>query len=305
MVIKKLLLHPRGRIGLFIVASIILIALLAPVIAKYDPYDILHRDKVKQPPSITHILGTDASGGDIFSKVIYGARVSLTIGLLTGISTTLLGALLGILAGYIGGAVDFIIMRLADVLLVIPTLPLMILLAAYFSPRFYMIIIIFTLFGWTGISRTIRSRVLSLKSQNYILAAKQFGAKSSYIIFKHIFPAISPLLIISGVLSSAGVMLAEAGLSFIGFGDPQAISWGKMLNEAQQNHGLLFRAWWWIIPPGLSIFITVIGFMQIGYALEEIFNPKIYKDRLSRKLFKKFVKNEKKNRRVQVGVNNV
>lgn len=287
--LKGIAKHPTGRIGLVIVLLMAIVALGAKWIAPYDPYDLFDRDMPRLAPSGEHLLGTDHVGNDILSKLIYGARISLIVGLSTGISSTLLGAILGMMAGYMGGWFDTLIMRAVDVLMTIPSLPLMILIATYIGTQFYMIIIIFTLLGWTGMARTVRAQVLSLKSQKYITAAELAGASRPYVMFKHILPEVSPLLIVSGVLSAAGVMVAEAGLSFLGFGDPKAISWGKMLYEAQANHGLLLKAWWWVLPPGFTIFVTVIGFMLVGYALEELVNPRVKQMRLMQKLYGKLV----------------
>ncbi|MEW6522926.1 MAG: ABC transporter permease [Bacillota bacterium] len=290
MTLRRLLRHPTGRVGLLLILLVTLVALAAPALAPFDPYNLDHRTVRRARPGGVHWLGTDAFGNDILSKLIYGARISLVVGLSTGIIVTLTGAAMGIAAGYLGGLADTLVMRTADILFVIPGLPLMIMLATYFGTRFYMIIIIFTILGWAGVARMIRSQVLSLKSQNYVVAAETAGATSLYVMSRHILPAVSPLLIVNGVLASAGVMVAEAGLSFLGFGDPVAVSWGKMLQEAQANHGLLFRAWWWIIPPGLAIFVTVLGFMLTGYALEEIFNPQVRRARMSQRLFRRLRK---------------
>jgi peptide/nickel transport system permease protein len=290
--LKGIFKHPTGRVGLSIVLFVITISIFAKFVSPYDPYDLFSRDMPRLAPSATHILGTDHIGNDILSKLIYGARVSLIVGITTGISATLLGAVLGMMAGYLGGWFDIIIMRAVDVLMTIPSLPLMILIATYVGTQFYMIIIIFTMLGWTGMARTIRAQVLSLKSQKYITAAELAGASRSYVMFRHILPEVSPLLIVSGVLSAAGVMVAEAGLSFLGFGDPKAISWGKMLFEAQANHGLLLKAWWWVLPPGFTIFFTVIGFMLVGYALEELVNPRVKQMRLMQRLYSKLVGNK-------------
>jgi peptide/nickel transport system permease protein len=287
--LKGILKHQTGRIGLIMVAFVIVIAIFAHYISPYDPYDLFSRDLPRLAPSAGHLLGTDHIGNDILSKLIYGARVSLIVGIITGISSTLLGAVLGMMAGYLGGWFDTLIMRAVDVLMTIPSLPLMILIATYVGTQFYMIIFIFTLLGWTGMARTIRAQVLSLKSQKYITAAELAGASRPYVMFRHILPEVSPLLIVSGVLSAAGVMVAEAGLSFLGFGDPKAISWGKMLFEAQANHGLLLKAWWWVLSPGIAISITVIGFMLVGYALEEIVNPRVRQMRVMQRLYSKLV----------------
>jgi peptide/nickel transport system permease protein len=270
---KRLWNHPRGRIGVAVTMATILIALLAAVISPSNPYDLDDRDEPRLPPSVRHFLGTDTFGNDVLSKLIYGTRVSLTVGLVTGLCTTLVGGSMGILAGYVGGLTDNLIMRLCDVLFVIPGLPLMILLANFFGTSYIMLIVIFTILGWAGLARLIRSQVLSLRTREFVQVSEAMGAPKRYVMLRHILPAVSPLLIVDGVLASAGVMVAEAGLSFLGFGDPRAISWGKMLYEAQAGHALLFKAWWWVLPPGLAIFVTALGFMMVGYALEDLLNP--------------------------------
>lgn len=276
-VLRRMWRLPRGRVGVCITLAVVLVAVLAPVLAPYDPYDITQRDARRLPPGRGHWLGTDSYGNDILSKLIYGARVSLIVGLATGVAVTLVGTFMGILAGYTGGWVDTIIMRACDVIFVVPGLPLMILLANYLGTRFYMIIVIFTVLGWAGMARMIRAQVLSVRARDFVVASRSIGASRWHIMAEHILVSVSPLMIVNGVLNAAGVMVAEAGLSFLGFGDPTAVSWGKMLFEAQSGHALLFGAWWWVVPPGLAIFVTVFGFMMAGYALEEVLNPHIPK----------------------------
>ena len=279
--------HPQGRVGLILAVLLILCAVFAPLLAPFDPYDVTQRGEKGLAPSLLHPLGTTISTGqDIFSMLIYGARVSLTVGIVTGIATAIIGACLGILAGYAGGFLDMLIMRVVDVLLVIPTLPLTIVLTNLFGKSYVMIILIFTLFGWTGMARVIRSQVLVLKGSNYVKAAELAGAGRGYIMFRHILPGVSHLLIMSTALTSAGIMVAEAGLSFLGLGDPTAVSWGKMLAEAQSGGVLLFGHWWWILAPGIGIFLSVFAFMRIGLALEEIFNPRMKRSSSLMKLFR-------------------
>ena len=261
-------------------------AVFAPVISPYDPYDVTQRDIGGLPPSGAHILGTTSWGEDIFSMLIYGTRVSLGIGITTGLLIAFIGSFMGILAGYLGKATDMIIMRTVDVLLVIPTLPITIVLTNLFGKSYLMMIIIFTAFGWTGLARVIRSQVLVIRNSNYVKAAELCGANKWYIMFRHILPGVTNLLIMNTALTSAGIMVAEAGLSFLGLGDPKAFSWGKMLAEAQSGGALMLGYWWWVISPGIAIFIAVSTFMLIGYAMEDIFNPKMKKSNSVYKLYK-------------------
>ncbi|MDP3130857.1 MAG: ABC transporter permease [Bacillota bacterium] len=283
----KLWKHPKGRIGLIVLAILVICAVFAPLIAPFDPYDVTERAAKGLAPSWEHLLGTTiTTGQDIFSMLIYGTRVSLMIGIITGISIAFIGAIMGILAGYVGGMVDTVIMRVVDIMLVIPTLPLIIVLTNIFGKTYFMIIVIFAVFGWTGLARVIRSLVLVLKNANYVKAAELAGASRWHIMIKHILPGVSHLLIMSTALSCAGIMVAEAGLSFLGLGDPTAISWGKMLAEAQTGGALLFGHWWWILAPGIGIFLAVFSFMRIGLVLEETFNPRMKQSNNMYKIFK-------------------
>ncbi len=285
--IKKLWLHPKGRLGLIIVACLVIVAVLAPVLAPYDPYDVTQRAAKGLRPSLQHPLGTTiTTGQDIFSMLIYGSRVSLIIGVTTGLAIAFLGALMGVMAGYIGGFADNLIMRVVDILLVIPTLPLIIVLTNLLGRSYFVIVLVFVAFGWTGLARVIRSLVLVLKNSNYVKAAELAGASRWYVMTKHILPGTSHLIIMNTTLTCAGIMVAEAGLSFLGLGDPTAISWGKMLAEAQGGGALLFGAWWWILAPGLGIFLAVFSFMRIGIVMEEAFNPRMKASSSIHKLFK-------------------
>lgn len=285
--IKKLWQHPKGRLGLILVSLLVLVAILAPVLAPYDPYDVTQRAEKGLRPSLQHPLGTTiTTGQDILSMLIYGSRVSLMIGICTGVAIAFLGALMGVMAGYVGGFVDNLIMRVVDILLVIPTLPLIIVLTNLLGRSYFVIVLVFVAFGWTGLARVIRSLVLVLKNSNYVKAAELAGASRWYIMTKHILPGTSHLLIMNTTLTCAGIMVAEAGLSFLGLGDPTAISWGKMLAEAQGGGALLFGAWWWILAPGAGIFLAVFSFMRIGIVMEEIFNPRMKASSSIYKLFK-------------------
>lgn len=284
---KKLWKHRQGRVGLIIAGILIVCAVFAPIIAPYDPYDVTQRAEKGLSPSWEHLLGTSiTTGQDIFSMLIYGARSSLSIGVITGITIAVLGSILGIAAGYIGGWVDTVIMRVVDVLLVIPTLPLVIVMTNVLGTSYAVIVLVFAAFGWTGLARVIRAQVMLLKNANYVKAAELMGASKWYIMWRHILPAVSNLLIMSTALTSAGIMVAEAGLSFLGLGNPEAVSWGKMLADAQSSGAMLFGHWWSILAPGVGIFLAVFSFMRIGLAMEEILNPRMRKGSSMVKVFK-------------------
>lgn len=217
------------------------------------------------------LLGTDHEGRDIFSQLIYGARISLFVGLLSAILSVSIGLLVGLIAGFLGGAVDELLMRFADALLVLPTLPLLIVLIAVLSPSIWNIIFAIGVLGWMGFSRTIRSQTLSLKERTFVEAAKASGAGTFYIIRRHILPNVMSLVYVTLATSVPNAIISEAALSFLGLFDPTVMSWGKMLHDAQSY----VEKWWWIVPPGISIALLALSFILIGYAIDEILNPKL------------------------------
>lgn len=278
--VLKILRNPKGRRGVILVGIVVLAAVFAPYLTPYalDDYDVANG---LAKPSAAHLLGTDKNGIDILTQILYGARISLIIGITTGLCVTLLGATLGIVSAYFGRVSAAVILNTINVLLVIPTTPLMMIMSNL-SSSYLMMIAIFTLIGWCGTARMVRAQVLSVMNMNFIRAAELAGGSKTYIMFRHIMPSISHLLIMNCALSCAGFMIAEAGLSFIGLGDPSVMSWGKILVAAQQS-AFTSGLWAWVLAPGAAIFITVFGFMQIGYALEEILNPRMKRKKIARK----------------------
>lgn len=234
------------------------------------------------------LLGTDrgigATGGhprDLFSTLVWGTRISLLIGLLSAIISTFAGLSLGLIAGYVGGAVDQIIMRFADVLLIIPSLPLLIVLSMILSPSIWNLILIISVMGWMGFSRQTRSMVLSLRERAFIEAAKSSGAGTFYIIEKHIIPNVFALVYVTLATAVPGAIVYEASLSWLGLFDPNVVSWGRILYEFDLAHVLTGVAeyWFWVIPPGVAITLLAISFILIGFALDEILNPRLRKRR--------------------------
>ena len=285
--LKKIWGNSQGRIGLIMIALLLLVAVAAPVIAPYDPYDVALRDDKGLAPSLDHLLGTSiTTGQDVFSMLLYGTRVSICIGIVTGLAIALIGSVLGVMAGYGGFLADTVIMRLVDIMLVIPTLPLTILITNVFGKSYVVIVLVFVLFGWPALARTVRSQVLQIKNNDYVKAAELAGAGKGYIMFRHILPGVSHLVVMSTALTCAGIMIAEAGLSFLGLGNPTTISWGKMLADAQSGGSVLFGQWWTIIAPGIGIFLAVFSFMRVGLAVEEILNPNVRSQSSINKLFK-------------------
>lgn len=224
------------------------------------------------------LLGTDHYGRDVFTQLIYGARLSLVVGFLSAVLSVVLGLIVGLVAGYFGGAIDEIVMRFTDMLLVIPGLPLLIVLIAVlrqYAGYSHTLILIFLLgiLGWMGFARIVRSQVLSLKERPFVEAAKAVGAGKLRIIGKHILPNVMSFVYVTLALSVPSAILAEAALSWLGLYDPNVMSWGRMLFDVQNNHGV--ERWWWVLPPGLCIAAVSLSFILIGYALDEILNPRL------------------------------
>lgn len=223
-------------------------------------------------------LGTDQVGRDIFSQLIYGARVSLSVGLLSAVLSVSIGLIIGVVAGYVGSVVDEALMRFTDMLLVLPGLPLLLVLIAVLGPSMWNLILLIGVLGWMGFARISRAQVLSLKERPFIEAAKSVGAGRSYIIFRHIIPNVISLVYVSLALSVPSAILSEAALSWLGLFDPTVVSWGRMLHDAMAFERSVEK-WWWIVPPGVCIAILSLSFIMIGYAIDDILNPKLRRRR--------------------------
>jgi len=219
------------------------------------------------------ILGTDQYGQDLFSQLIYGSRISLYIGITVAVMSVTIGVAVGLVSGYMGGAVDQALMRFNDLLLVLPGLPLLIVLVAVLGARIENLILLLGLLGWNGFARVVRSQVLSLKERPFIEAAKAAGAGTGHIIVRHILPNVMALVYVSLATSVPGAITAEAALAWLGFFDPTRMSWGRMLHEVFVAGAT--RSWWWILPPGLCIALIATAFILLGYALDEVLNPKL------------------------------
>ena len=274
-VLHELFRSFEGTLGFLILLVFTFCAIFAPLMAPYNPYDITQRDRRLQPPSRQHIMGTDWYGVDIFSQILYGARTSLAVGGLTALGVTAIGGLLGVIAATFGRGVDALIMRSVDFVMVLPGLPVMIMILTYLGSSFWTLVLVLVAFGWAGISRVVRAIVLSERRRGYVEAAVSTGASKWYILRKHLLPASYPVLVVNVAFSAAGAMLAEAGLSFLGFSDPKVVSWGKMLSLARTCNALVLGAWWWIVFPGLAIFLASFSIMSLGVAFERLLNPKL------------------------------
>ncbi|MTI66151.1 MAG: ABC transporter permease [Firmicutes bacterium] len=233
--------------------------------------------KALESPSKAHILGTDDLGIDLFSQLIYGGRISLFVGLLTAIIAGIGGSLIGIISGYFEGYIDKIFMRLADIFLILPELPTMIVLGAFFGPSMKNIIFVLSIFTWTKTARIIRSKVLSIKEDKYIKMAKAYGGGFLYITFKHFLPKIFPIIMISFIKLINRAIIFEASLSFLGLGDPTSKSWGLILNYALNFEGIYFTPYWkwWLVSPLVSIILVVVSISLIVREFESIYKIKV------------------------------
>jgi peptide/nickel transport system permease protein len=253
-------------ISLFVMAAIILLALFAPLIATHDPaeQDLLNRLK---PPSADHWFGTDDLGRDLFSRVLYGSRVSLSVGIFSVVFNVAIGVAVGALAGYYGGKLDSILMRFVDVMLAFPQLFLLITVVTILKPSLFNIIVVFVLFGWMGKARLLRGQIMSIKNREFVDAARTMGMSDFRIIFVHILPnAIAPV-IVSATLQMGSMILTESSLSFLGLGiQPPHATWGNLLQSAQ-SLTIMLKAPWYPLIPGFMIFLTIMCFNFIGDGL--------------------------------------
>jgi len=263
-------------VGLGIIGVFALLAIFAPLLARYPP--ALQSKQQYSPPSWQHWLGTDNLGQDILSQIFYGARISLLVGLVVALAATSIGTLVGVLSGYYRGATDQGLMRFTDVMLVLPQLPLMIILAAYLGPSLESIIIVLTLTSWPLVARLIRSQTLSLRERPFTDASRVIGSSNLRIIFSVIVPNLLTLIAANVVLMITTAVVGEAGLDFIGLGNPSVVSWGTMLYWAQ-NYALFGSingvAWWWILAPGLCIALLGLGAVLVSLSIENVFNPRL------------------------------
>jgi peptide/nickel transport system permease protein len=269
-----------GKVGLGIILTIVLMGVFAPYIAPY-PYHELNTKEITLPPTWTHPLGTNHYGEDLLSRVIWGSRVSVLVGFAAATVSVIIGTLIGMVSGYYGGASDSILMRITDLFLSVPTLPLMLIFAALFGKGVLNIILVLSILGWTGAARMVRSETLSLKEQPLTEAAKAIGATDTHILGRHILPNVLPLILASMVLSIVNAILGEAWVSFLGFGVSleEPPSWGIILYWADLKLAVLNNYWWWIVPPGLLLMLLVLGFAFMSHALDQVLNPRLRRRR--------------------------
>ena len=265
-------------IGLMIFAVFFLIALFAPLIAPFDPLEVIEEDGIwlaNKKPGERFPLGTTNIGRDIFSQLVHGSRSALLVGFSAAAAVAVIGTVAGLLSGYYGGWIDTILMRVADVAFGIPFIPFVIVLSAFRDPSIWNVVLAMALLLWRDTSRVIRSQVLVIKEQAFVSAAKVSGASDLRIIFVYIAPSILPLTFLYGSFAIGWAILTEASVSFLGFSDPNTVSWGFMLQDAYQSAALTRGAYYWFIPPGLCIMLTVMAGFFIGRGYEEVLFPRL------------------------------
>jgi peptide/nickel transport system permease protein len=269
--------NKMGMAGLIILLFFFVVAIAAPLITSSCGLSALcpANGPPLQPPSWAYPFGTDNFGRSVLTLTIWGSRVSLLIGLLATAITVLLGTAIGIVAGYYGAWRETVLMRFTDWMLVIPFLPLAIVLAALLGPSQWTLIFVIGITSWPSTARVIRAQVLSLKARSYVERARGLGASDWHMMSRHILPNVGPLIYANTVLIVAVAILSEATLSFLGLGDPLHISWGTMLEFAFDKGAAFSGYWWWISAPGIAIILVVLAFTMIGYALDDILNPKL------------------------------
>jgi peptide/nickel transport system permease protein len=271
---KRAGLGAAGWVGLGIVGTFALMALLAPWLAPFR-VTALAGDPL-QSPSLRHLLGTNSVGQDVASQLLAGARTSLWVAVIAGGGTAAIGALVGAVAGWTGGLTDALTMRLADVILVVPGVPLLIVIGAYTQPSVGSISVIIALTSWPAVARIVRSQVLSLRRRAHIRAAVGFGATTGRVLRAHIGPELAPVLVAALVGAAERAIIIEAGLAFLGLGSANA-SWGSAIRDALAFRGLFFtNAWsWWLLPPVLAISMVLVGVALVGTAVDGRVNPRL------------------------------
>jgi len=259
--IKKL-----GSVGLFLFLSFLLMAIFSAELAPYDPW---MRFEPYLHPCQEHLLGTNDMGHDILSELIYGSRVSLIVGFGAALMATFIGTIVGLLAGYFRGTTDEILMGITDIFLMIPQIPLIIVIASFLRPSFWLVALLMGSLWWTSTARVVRSKALQVRETGFVQASRALGFSDRHIIFTDVLPNIFHVIMPKFLLSIASAMIAEASISFLGLGDPTMKSWGMMINFAFTRGGFINGYWWWYMTPGLCITLFVLCVVLMGFSQEE------------------------------------
>ncbi len=264
--------NPMAMTGAVIVTALYLLAILAPVLTPYDPVTQGDLPRIRHmPPSIDHPLGTDKFGRDILARILFGARISLSISFFAVTISVILGTMIGAVSGWAGGWIDAVMMRVVDALMSIPRLFLLLTCIALFSRSFWLVTVLLGATGWMATARLVRGQVLSIRDLDFVSAASALGAKSRRIVARHLIPNTLTVIIIAATLRIGVIILTEAALSFLGLGvPPPTPSWGQMVFEGRE---VLLSAWWVSTFPGIAIAVTVIGYNLLGDGLRDSFDP--------------------------------
>lgn len=267
----------QGVVGAVMLLFVTILALFAPLISPYDPYETVAAtaEDVLASPSSGHLLGQDEVGRDILSSVIYGTRISLLVGGTASLITVLLGCVIGLISGYVGGRLDILLMRITDGVLVIPTLPLMLVIIAVAGRGLLNIILVVGFLTWPYTARIVRAQVFSVKERQFVMRANAIGVSHLGIVMVHILPQVLPVIFASATLDISYAIISEASLSFLGLGDPALISWGSMLNRAFLRGAVSTGAWWYLVPPGFLLAWVTLGLNLVSNTIQEIVNPRL------------------------------
>lgn len=279
MFVRKFKKNKVAVVGLIVFVIMVLSAVLAPLLTSHDPYEMDY-SQINKAPSKEHLLGTDEVGRDYLTRILYGGRVSMKVGLFAVIIQIIIGALVGGLAGYYGGWVDNILMRVVEIFMSFPFLPLAITISAVLGTkvepqqRMYIVMMIIGVLSWPGLARMIRGQILSLREQEFVQAARALGIRDSRIILRHLIPNTVGYIIVSATLGMAGAIMSESGLSFLGLGvTPPIPTWGNLIQNARETYILRNRMWLWL-PPGVCIFLAVMSINLLGDGLRDAIDPK-------------------------------
>ncbi len=265
-----------GRLGVVLFIFVVIMAIGGPLVFPFSSESVSSSSaNLLVGPSAQHWLGTDELGRDVFRELLSAAHISLEVGLAATAISMILGAGIGIVAGYFGRWLDTVLMRITDFFLVLPQLPLVIALAAFFGQNLGVIILVIGMTGWPTTARIVRSQTLSLRERQFIIRVRSLGASHLRVLRVHILPNVMPLIFANTVLVIGGAILAEATLSFLGLGDPVQVSWGTMLHFAFESGAIGRGAWWYFIPPGVGIVVVVLAFTLTGHAIDQALNPRL------------------------------
>ncbi|NCB42451.1 MAG: ABC transporter permease [Clostridia bacterium] len=273
--VKQVVANKMALFGTLVLIFFILTAIFGPIFFPFHVMEFGEVEDILQAPGPEHLLGTDDMGRDVLGYLIAGSRISLLVGFLATAISMIIGTIIGIVSGYLGKAVDNILMRITDFFLVIPWLPLMMVLAAVLGTSIWNIIVVIGVTSWAGTARVVRSQTLSVRERQFIERTVSIGAGSRHIMLRHILPNVFPLVFANTILIAAAAITSETTLSFLGLGDPAHASWGMMLHYAFETGATSSGAWWYFLPPGICVVAVVLAFTLMGYAFDEILNPKL------------------------------